>query len=230
MTRPRLPLAPYAWRELILFSLLPLAASAGLLLGWAFGGPVWLGVCGAIGAALSVAIASFFRDPRRIAPAGEEKVLAPADGKVVGVGEVEADDFLGETGIEIDIFLSILNAHVNRSPVAGIVKAITYREGSFLTAMRGVAAKVNERNTVHLQGEGYRAVVRQVAGAVARRIVCACKVGDSLRRGERFGMIKFGSRTQVVLPASIFVPEVREGDHVKAGTTVIGTIRAGGGS
>lgn len=223
----RVPLAHYAWREIVLFALLPLAVSLGLIAGWVLGGPSWLAAAGGIGAALSIGAGSFFRDPSRTPPEGEERVLAPADGKVVGVREVEGDDFLGEKGLEVDIFLSIFNAHVNRAPVAGVVRGITYRKGSFVSALRGRASEVNEKNTVEIEGEGYRVVVRQIAGAVARRIVCACKVGESLRRGERFGMIKFGSRTQVVLPAAIFVPEVRPGDHVKAGVSVIGKIRSG---
>ena len=177
--------------------------------------------------ALALAVAAFFRDPSRTAPEGDDNVLAPADGKVVGVREVEADDIVGERGVEIDIFLSIFNAHVNRAPVGGVVEKVTYRKGSFQSALRGSAGRANEQNTVEIRGDGYRVVVRQIAGAVARRIVCACKVGESLRRGQRFGMIKFGSRTQVVLPAAIFRPQVKPGDRVKAGITVIGTIHQG---
>ncbi len=225
MSDLRLPLAPYAWREVILFSVAPLLISLGLVVGWATGGPGWLGVVGAVGAVASAGVAAFFRDPTRWPPQGEEKVLAPADGKIVGVEEIDRDDYLGEKGVEIDIFLSIFNAHVNRSPVNGVVEEITYRKGSFLSALRPSAARVNEQNSIRIQGEGYRVIVRQIAGAVARRIVCACKKGDSLERGERIGMIKFGSRTQVLLPTSVFQPAVKPGDRVKAGISVIGTIR-----
>lgn len=223
----RLPLAPYAWKELVLFSFLPLLVSLGLVLTWVLGGPAWLGGVGIGGAAFSIGVASFFRDPARSSPEGEEKVLAPADGKIVTVREVQGEEFVGEAGIEIDIFLSIFNAHVNRVPVTGVIQEVTYRKGSFLSALRRSAPKVNERNTIGIQGEGYRVVVRQIAGAIARRIVCACKIGERLRRGERFGMIKFGSRTQVVLPASVFEAQVSPGDRVKAGISVIGIIRQG---
>ena len=223
----RIPLARYARREEILYAGIPLVLSAALLAAWGAGAPAILGVIGLLGTAASVAVASFFRDPARMAPPGEERVVSPADGKVVAIREVEGDPFIGERGIEIDIFLSIFDVHVNRSPIAGVVDGTEYEAGAYLSALRAEAGQRNERNTVRIRGESARAVVRQIAGAIARRIVCACRPGEGLRRGERFGMIKFGSRTQVILPGSIFQPAVRVGDRVKAGSSVIGTLRKG---
>ena len=221
----RLPLTPFARREEVLYAGLPALVSAGLVVGWAVGGPLALGVVGIVGFVLAGGAASFFRDPRRVPPGGDETVVSPADGTVIRVEETDGDDFVAERAIEIDIFLSILNAHVNRAPISGTVESIEHEEGRYLSALRAEAGSENERNTVKIRGESVRVTVRQIAGAIARRIVCVVRVGDRVERGATFGMIKFGSRTQIVLPASVFEPSVKPGDKVKAGISVIGKLK-----
>jgi phosphatidylserine decarboxylase len=155
----------------------------------------------------------FFRDPDRI-PASREALIAPADGKVVAVRA------LSPIETRISIFLNIFNVHVNRAPVAGLIEEVTYKKGRFLVASREMASSDNEQNTLVIAGAGSRVVCRQIAGLIARRIVCYKKPGDSLAAGERIGHIKFGSRVDV-----IFGPEwntaVAVGDKVRAGESVL---------
>jgi phosphatidylserine decarboxylase len=167
----------------------------------------------------------FFRNPRRLAPAGEGLVVAPADGLVVAIKEIEHDEFLGGPAIEIGIFLSIFNVHINRVPVAARIIGTTYRPGKFLNALLPASARENERLTVRLeenQPPYRRFVVRQIAGAIARRIVCWVGPGAELERGEKFGMIKFGSRTELVLPREPALKlQIGVGQRLRAGVTVI---------
>ena len=169
----------------------------------------------------------FFRDPNRRVPEDAAALLAPADGKIVAVERTrDLEDLPGECW-RVDIFLSIFNVHINRAPCSGSVERISYRKGEFLNALRAEAAARNERNDVLLRTpSGVPVLVRQIAGVIARRIVCDCVVGDSLERGERFGMIRFGSRTELYIP----VDAVKElcvslGRHVRAGTTILGELR-----
>lgn len=160
----------------------------------------------------------FFRDPERTAPAGN-LIVAPADGKVVAVRDLPS----GET--RISIFLNIFNVHVNRTPIPGKVTAIVYRKGKFLVASHEAASAENEQNTLTVEGHGTRVVCRQIAGLIARRIVCYKHAGDVLAPGERIGYIKFGSRVDV-----FFGPEwnasVKVGDKVFAGTSILANPRA----
>ena len=155
----------------------------------------------------------FFRDPDRVAPPGDV-IVAPADGKIVSMLQVSP------TETRISIFLNIFNVHVNRSPVPGLVTGVSYREGKFLVASHQAASTENEQNTLTLQTNGRYVICRQIAGLIARRIVCYKRAGDSLMAGERIGYIKFGSRVDV-----IFGPEwkttVKVGDRVAAGTSVL---------
>lgn len=162
--------------------------------------------------------AFFFRDPER-RPSGDRAVLlAPADGRVTEVGPAGE----GEPGTRrVSIFLSIFDVHVNRAPAAGEVTAVRYREGAFRAAFRKDAAEGNERNELEMATERGRIRIRQIAGVVARRIVCRVRAGDRLEPGERFGLIRFGSRTDLLLPADVRVA-VRPGDRVRGGLTVIG--------
>jgi phosphatidylserine decarboxylase len=215
--RDRLPLARVGLGELvILSSCLLLAAAASL---WVF----WPLAVAAVG--LAAFVVSFFRDPRRAIPSESGVVVSPADGKVVTVREIDADDYLGGPAVEIGIFLSVFNVHVNRSPAESRVMGITYTPGKFLNALRPRSAQENERLTVRLQelAEPHRRyVVRQITGAIARRIVCWARPGDRLARGARFGMIKLGSRTELVLPRrDNLVVDVRVGQRVKAGISVV---------
>jgi len=192
---------------------------------------------------------SFFRDPHREVPRDDTLLLAPADGTIMDIKTVEEKDFIGGPALRIGIFLSIFSTHINRSPCDGRVEQITYHPGKFLNAMSPRAGKVNESNDVFMvrtngprradggpatepspvnprptapnpQHDGDRLIVRQVSGAIARRIVCAARAGQQLAAGERFGMIKFGSRTELYVPASEEIQcAVRIGDKVKAGVS-----------
>ena len=162
--------------------------------------------------------AFFFRDPERRTPSDAHALLAPADGRVTEVGPAGEGD--AETQ-RVSIFLSIFDVHINRAPTAGQVLAVRYREGAFKAAFRKDAAERNERNELEMTTERGTVRVRQIAGVVARRIVCRARVGDRLGMGERFGLIRFGSRTDLLLPAGARLT-VRPGDRVRAGVSVIG--------
>jgi len=174
------------------------------------------------GLALTAFMAYFFRDPDRVVPGTPGVIVAPADGRVVAVTPRLDDPFVGPAQ-QLSIFLSPLDVHVNRAPVGGLVVEVERRPGTYLAAYRADASERNERTSVLVQGDGARVVVRQIAGVLARRIVCRVRPGDKLERGERFGMIKFGSRTDLVVPASARLV-VRMGDRVRAGETVLGTL------
>ena len=162
-------------------------------------------------------MAFFFRDPKRVPPSDPDVVVSPADGKVTRIGPAGADTTV------VSIFLSPLDVHINRSPIPGKIIDVLYSPGKFLMATNEKASLVNEQNALTIQGEKITVVCKQIAGILARRIVCWKAAGDSLGLGERFGMIKFSSRTDVLLPANVSVT-VKEGDRVRGGTTVIGRI------
>jgi phosphatidylserine decarboxylase len=172
-----------------------------------------------LAALLSVA---FFRDPERTPPEAPGAVLAPADGRVREIREVR-DPFVGET-VRVSIFLSPLDVHVNRSPLAGLVTEVEFHRGRFRAAYRPEASEVNERCTLRLQGESARLTVSQIAGVVARRVVCRVRPGDKLRAGERFGLIRFGSRTDLFMPKGTEL-RCRPGDKVRGGETIMGVLR-----
>jgi phosphatidylserine decarboxylase len=172
-------------------------------------------------AAASLASLGFFRDPEREVPVLTRGVLSPADGRVTDVADA-LDGFVGPA-VRVSIFLSPLDVHVNRAPVAGLVVGTTYSSGRFIAAYKADAGDTNERCAIHLQGESARVTVIQIAGAVARRIVCRVAAGDKLEAGERFGMIRFGSRTDCYMPRDTDV-RVRVGDKVKGGVTVLGVL------
>ena len=166
----------------------------------------------------------FFRDPQRVGPARESVAVSPADGKVIKV-ERRPDPISGEERNYIAIFMNVFNVHVNRSPVAGTVTAIHYHPGLFLNASLDKASKDNERCTYHITDTSERTIgMVQIAGLIARRIVCRVQTGDSLTRGERFGMIKFGSRVDLYLPDD-YIPCVFPGQKVVAGQTIVAEIR-----
>jgi len=162
-------------------------------------------------------MAFFFRDPKRVPPSDPDVVVSPADGKVTRIASAGADSTV------VSIFLSPLDVHINRSPIPGKIVDVRYSPGKFLMATNEKASLVNEQNALTIQGEKITVVCKQIAGILARRIVCWKAEGDSLGLGERFGMIKFSSRTDVLLPANVRVT-VKEGDRVRGGTTVIGRI------
>jgi phosphatidylserine decarboxylase len=167
----------------------------------------------------------FFRDPSRSVLADDEvSVVAPADGKIVSVTEKEEPEFLSSRAVKISIFLSLLDVHVNRIPVSGSVEYTRYREGQFYAAFRSEASDKNERMAVGIETTtGVKVLVAQIAGYIARRIVCRAEKGRRYRCGERYGLICFGSRTDLFLPESARI-QVKLGDRVRAGETIIGTL------
>jgi phosphatidylserine decarboxylase len=172
---------------------------------------------------LTLFVVSFFRNPERTPPGDDKTVVAPADGRVIVVERVPETP-LGTEALKISIFMSVFNVHVNRAPLDGRVVAIDYQQGKFLDARDGRASSQNERNGVVLEtASGVRIAFVQIAGLIARRIICYPKVGDALVRGTRYGLIRFGSRVDVYLPAHV-EPLVKLGDTTTAGETVLGRI------
>ncbi|MHB0963820.1 MAG: phosphatidylserine decarboxylase family protein [Gemmatimonadaceae bacterium] len=173
---------------------------------------------------LAVWVAYFFRDPERHGERGPGLVIAPADGKVVQVLEVDEPAFMHGRAIRIAIFMNVFSVHVNRYPVSGRVTYTHYNPGKFLNAAVDKASLENEQASVGIESGTHRVLVRQIAGLVARRIVTYSRPGDQADQGERFGIIRFGSRVDVYLPVGS-TPRVRVGEHTSAGTTVIAELR-----
>jgi phosphatidylserine decarboxylase len=163
----------------------------------------------------------FFRDPRRTIPQGEGLIVSPADGKLTAIERVMTPT--GES-LRLSIFLNVFNVHVNRSPITGTLREVRYQKGQYLNAMNPESAEKNEQNLAVVESDdGYEVEFKQIAGLLARRIVFQRKAGDRLERGERIGMIKFGSRVDVLMPAYAEI-RVKMGDHVKGGATVLAHI------
>lgn len=162
----------------------------------------------------------FFRDPERVIPAGEGLVISPADGKVTDVSSTKLD---GVACTRISIFLNVFDVHVNRSPISGVIKSAVYKKGQFGNAMSEASADDNEQNIVTVEGEGMTVVFKQIAGLLARRIVFNHKPGETVTRGQRVGLIKFGSRTDVIFPQPAEI-NVKLGDRVQGGATVLAKV------
>ncbi len=197
-----------------LVTLVVLALAARLLGGgWCYLAPaLWLPV------ALWVPL--FFRDPARAGPRGDQLVIAPADGRVVGVVALEEPDLIGGPAQRISIFMSVFSVHVNRYPVSGTVVSRAYRPGKFVNASLDKASVGNEQMSLGIRGARGPILVRQIAGLVARRIVTDGRPGDPVTQGERLGLIRFGSRVDTIVPADA-VPRVRVGQRTRAGETII---------
>ena len=190
---------------------------AAVLVGW-LTNPAWA----AVPVLLAAFFLWFFRDPERHIPTDPGAVVSPADGKVTDVSTVTVD---GRRMQRISIFLNVFDVHVNRSPAAGVIRAAHYQRGKFLNAMNPACAECNEQNTVTLEGEGHTIVFKQIAGMLARRIVFTKKIGDTVQRGERVGLIKFGSRTDVLLEPSAEI-KAKVGDRVKGGNSILAFLTA----
>lgn len=193
-------------RDGIPFVLIPLVIAVGLsLLGW---WPVALGFL-----VLAAFMAFFFRDPARVPPTGEGLIVSAADGRVTRID----DDANGKL---VSVFLSPLDVHINRSPITGTIREITYIAGRKMPATNNEASLLNERNSLVIEGDDIAVTCTQIAGILARRIVCWPRTGDNLSRGQKFGLIKFSSRTDVLMPANVELT-VSVGDRVRGGETVI---------
>ncbi|MFZ1133307.1 MAG: phosphatidylserine decarboxylase [Candidatus Korobacteraceae bacterium] len=164
----------------------------------------------------------FFRDPERLVPSSAGAIVSPADGKVTDVSSIRLN---GGDCIRISIFLNVFNVHVNRSPISGLITDVTYQRGKFGNAMGAISAEENEQNIVTVKGDCGTVVFKQIAGLLARRIVFNKKVGDHVTCGERIGLIKFGSRVDVMLPAAAEI-KVKLGDHVAGGSSLLAVSRA----
>jgi phosphatidylserine decarboxylase len=189
------------------------------ILVYIFGKP-WIAV---LPLTVTLFIVLFFRDPDRTIPEDKGVFVSPADGKVILIRDVYEKDYLKADSKEISVFMSIFNVHVNRAPCDGNVIFLKHSPGKFLVAHKDAASIENEKTVIVLEGKDGKILVRQVAGLIARRIVCKVKVGNILSRGERYGMIKFGSRLDVYLPKDAEI-KVRLGEKVKAGETVLGIL------
>jgi len=217
----RFQVTGYGRRELLaLGALSALGIVGSLLISFYYLIPLFVGV---VGFGLY-----FFRDPYRQAPPGKNKILAPADGRVVEVIEIDEREFIGEPAVKVSIFLSLFDVHINRAPCDGEVSYLRYQRGRFLNALKAKSADYNENNAIGIANEDGlpRVMIRQIAGTVARRIVCACSLGQEVRRGEKIGMIKFGSRTELYIPRRLLGElQVSVGTRLRAGESVIGTFR-----
>ena len=187
------------------------ALLAGGLAGWWWSVPLWLAVA---------FVVQFFRDPPRDIPGGERTVVSPADGRIVAVEKAE-DPYLKRPATKVSVFMNVFNVHSNRSPVDGEVKQSWYDRGAFVNAALDKASVENERSALWLKSDaGADVTCVQIAGLIARRILCYAKAGDRLRRGDRFGFIRFGSRVDVYLPGEARV-KVALGEKVRAASTVL---------
>ncbi|MBV8207446.1 MAG: phosphatidylserine decarboxylase [Acidobacteria bacterium] len=187
------------------------------LAGWPYAVPA---------AALAAFFLWFFRDPERAIPEAHGAIVSPADGKVTSIGECELE---GKRYTRISIFLNVFDVHVNRSPASGVIRGVEYRRGRFRNAMAGDSSDTNEQNVVALEADGHIIIFKQIAGLLARRIVFTPKAGDHVLRGQRVGLIKFGSRVDVLLPVDAALA-IQSGERVQGGVTLVahlGTLREG---
>jgi phosphatidylserine decarboxylase len=209
------PIVRDGWPYIIIPAILTVAL---FVLRWTWSGVALLIVTGLM--------ANFFRDPERKVPSDPGLVVSPADGRVVRIADLPAGGALGVPSRQISIFLNVFDVHVNRTPIAGIIREVVYNKGTFLAAWDEKASLNNEQNRALVEADdGFKVAFTQIAGLIARRIVFTKKVGDRVERGERVGMIKFGSRTDIFLPADVTI-DVKVGDYVRGGLSVIGRRRS----
>jgi phosphatidylserine decarboxylase len=175
-------------------------------------------------AIVTLFVVYFFRDPERTAPDLPGAIISAADGKVVAIDQLEKDEDLGAAAIRVSIFLSIFDVHVNRIPIAGSVDSVERRSGRFGVAYSSIASTTNEQSVITISNDSTKLVVKQIVGILARRICCYLRVGDEVLLGERFGLIRFGSRVDHILPTQTEL-QVQLGQRVRAGETVIGVHR-----
>ena len=187
-----------------------------------FAGFVWIAVLLFL---LTLFVVWFFRNPERTLPENPFQLISPADGKVIRIEEASIDDHSDRSFLKISIFMNVFNVHVNRIPCSGQIVSIRYTPGKFLSANLDKASALNEKNTVLIRtDDGREIMIVQIAGLIARRIVCWMKEGMKVKKGERFGLIRFGSRVEVFLPLGSTL-QVKTGDKVRAGETPIGELK-----
>ncbi len=208
-----IPVAAEGWPFI-----LPLAVMTALLfaLGWKQTGSVAL--------VLTLFVLFFFRDPERTVPEGRGVVVSPADGRVIVIKDIFEPTYLGQDVKQISIFLSVFNVHVNRSPVEGTVELVQYNPGKFHVASVDKASLENEQTAMVIASGQNRILVKQIAGLIARRIVCYAKAGDTIKRGDRYGLIRFGSRVDIFVPKNADI-KVRLGDRIKGARDVIAVMK-----
>lgn len=207
-------------REGRLFIGISVVVAAILFVNAVFNGGAGRWAAALIALALSLWVAYFFRDPERTGERGERLVVAPADGKIVLITEVDEPAFLRGRATRVSIFMNVFSVHVNRYPVSGVVRYVNYARGKFRNAVTPESSAENEQMSVGLEAGGQRVLVRQIAGLIARRIITYSREGEVVQQGERMGLIRFGSRVDVFLPAGADL-RVRLGEQTAAGTTVL---------
>lgn len=201
---------------------LPFIAVAGIIAVLLFGLGFRTTACFAL--VLTLFIVWFFRNPERTIPANQNAVVSPADGKVIKIEEARREDLTAGNFMKISIFMNVFNVHVNRIPCRGTVKLIRYHEGKFLSANLDKASALNEQNAIVIATDKGREIIAvQIAGLIARRIVCWIQEGMAVEKGERFGLIRFGSRLDVYLPPETII-KVKIGECVRAGETILGEL------
>ncbi len=213
MKNYRIPVAAEGWPFIF-----PLAIVTALL--FAFG---WKSV-GFVSLLLTLFVLFFFRDPKRSVPEGKNVVVSPADGKVIVVKDIYEPHYLKKHVKQISIFLSVFNVHVNRMPYGGTVETVKYNPGRFHVASVDKASLDNEQTAMVIVNGENKILVKQIAGLIARRIVCYAKPGDTLKTGERYGLIRFGSRVDIFLPTDANL-KVKVGDRIKGARDVIGVLK-----
>ncbi len=220
----RIPLTKYGWPQVVIFPAVVLATMIAVSIAGKVLLPLWAVILiEVLLAVVGIWVLTFFRDPYRNPPSDTSLLLAPADGRITDIQTVDEDSFIGRKALRIGIFLSIFSTHINRAPCNAKVETITYRKGKYKNALNPQSGRINESNNLGLirtDKPQQRLVVRQISGAIARRIVCNVSEGQILTGGEKFGMIKFGSRTELIV--GVFEDAkclVRTGDKVKAGLT-----------
>jgi phosphatidylserine decarboxylase len=183
---------------------------------------------GIVAIVMAIYMIYFFRDPARTAPADESLIVAGADGTIAGIKEVRENEFLKTDCVRVSIFLSLFSVHVNRSPVAGTVKFAQYYPGKRYFTFQEKSSEFNQHSSILIQGRNTSCLVNQIVGPVARRVVYWLTVGQELNKGDRIGMMKFGSRLDMYFPKSDVEVIIKEGEHVAAGETVVARVRKGG--
>jgi phosphatidylserine decarboxylase len=216
----------FAREGLIFIAIAALIAASGYALAlnrrsW----PLWL--LAFVLTVLALWVAYFFRDPERTGERGSQLAIAPADGKIVQIAEVDEPAFLQSKSRRISIFMNVFDVHVNRYPTSGTIRYLHYNKGKFINAAADKASLENEQSSVGIETEKHRILVRQIAGLIARRIVTYSKVGERVNQGDRMGIIRFGSRVDVFLPVDAKI-RVSVGQVTIAGVTVLGELAGGG--